>query len=230
MVSVGICWQSVQICLKMKTVGEILQKRRQELNLQIKDVAREIKAKDYQVQAIENNNFSIFGHEVFALGYVQNYAEVLGLKPEEVVPFFKRAKERGDKAHKFAVKSQYFINEKIESAEKNVAKIITSVGILIILSLFIFFLVSEYRKNMIRPFIEVITPKENVQTSAASIQFRGKSDKENTVFINDEEIVLSEKGDFSKMIRLEKGINKFVIKAVNKSQKETIIERIVLKK
>ncbi len=214
----------------MKTVGEILRLRREQLKLQVKEVASQIKAKEYQIQAIENNNFSCFSSEVFALGYIQDYADIVGLKSEEVVPFFRRMEERGGKKNELIMKNQYSVNEKIGQAEKNIAKIVMVLGTLTILIFFIFFLVSEYRKNILKPMLVIVYPTENIQTKSSSIKIQGKSDKENKLFINEEELALSENGDFSRKMILERGINKFVIKAINRNQKETVIERIVLKK
>ena len=220
----------------MKTVGDILKVRRLQKKLQVKDVILAIKAKEQFVIAIENNDFSPFMDEVFALGFVRDYAEFLGINPEEITPFFRRTwemnkikdeklKASGDKN----IEENIFI-KKIEKAGRNISNIIIGIGTIIILIVFVGFLISEYQKNIIQPQVTLVNPANDMQVSALKIEIKGKTDVENKIYINSEEVSANSKGEFSQKIELKTGLNKIKIKVVNPRGKENTVERLIFRK
>lgn len=231
----------------MKTVGDILKVRRLQKNLQVKDVAAAIKAKEPYLVAIENNDFSPFMDEVFALGFVRDYAEFLGINPDEITPFFRRtwetnnnkiknpASPAGGHNSKLKIKMDEQINEnifikKVEKAGRNISNIIIGLGTIIILIVFIGFLVSEYRKNILQPQAAIVSPNTDTTVAAREIEVKGKTDVENKVYVNSEEASVNPRGEFSQKIELKQGLNKIKIKVVNPRGKETTIERLIFRK
>jgi cytoskeletal protein RodZ len=220
----------------MKTVGDILKVRRLQKKLQVKDVILAIKVKEQYLIAIENNDFSPFMDEVFALGFVRDYAEFLGINPEEITPFFRRTWEMNKIKHKNLkasgnknIEENIFI-KKIENAGRNISNIIIGIGTIIILIVFVGFLISEYQKNIIRPEVTLVNPANDTQVSAQKFEIKGKTDVENKIYVNSEEVNINSKGEFSQKIELKTGLNKIKIKVVNPRGKESTIERLIFRK
>lgn len=74
----------------MRTVGEILRTRRQELGLTLSEIEGATKIKISPLEDIENNRFEKFSSEVACRGFIKNYAEFLGLTPGPILAIFKR--------------------------------------------------------------------------------------------------------------------------------------------
>jgi cytoskeleton protein RodZ len=67
----------------MTSVGETLRAERLRRNLALEQVARETKIKSRLLDAIENNQFELLPHGVFAKSFVLQYVQFLGLDPED---------------------------------------------------------------------------------------------------------------------------------------------------
>lgn len=65
------------------------------------------------------------------------------------------------------------------------------------------------------PDILSVSPANNFITFRESIEIRGKVDKNAKVFINDNEVQVDEKGNFSKNVELQIGKNQFLIVAMD---------------
>lgn len=217
----------------MKTIGEILHSERLKKNYSPLQVASAIKIKEKNVIAIENNDFSLFSEEAFALGHIQNYAEFLGLSFKEIIPFFRRTWEmkrnQSDEKSKSQV-NNFILNSKIDPVARNFSRIILVSGIGLIITIFIFFLILQYERNIIHPKLKIIYPAIDTTTSSKKITLKGETDNDDKIFVNGGEIKVDKNGIFEFSVDLNSGLNKFVFRAVNPYQKETIVERLVLKK
>lgn len=75
-----------------ESIGERLRKAREQKNLSHEYVARETNIAKRYLQALEDEDFSAFPGEPYLLGFLRNYAEYLGLKPEELVAAYRSLK------------------------------------------------------------------------------------------------------------------------------------------
>lgn len=218
----------------MKSVGEILKKERLRQNLMISQIASLIKTKEKNIIAIEENNFTVFNEEIYALSYVRDYAEILGLNPDEITPYFRRTIElqrlkNPEKTSKEEILTQEsLVASKLNSAGKNISKNILSIGTFLIIALFIGFLIFEYQRNILHPELVVSFPSKDIKVKTKTIEVLGKTDPENKIFVNGKEIKLNGNGNFKIKISLEKGINKITIKSINAYEKITEVTRYIL--
>lgn len=73
----------------MDQLGSIFKEARAKSNKNLDDAAKETKiAKKYLV-AIENEEFDVFPGETYLIGFMRNYAQFLGLDPDEIVLKYK---------------------------------------------------------------------------------------------------------------------------------------------
>lgn len=66
-------------------VGEILKKRREELGQDLKEIAHILKIRYDYLKAIEDEAFEKLPVEVYAKGYIREYAKILDIDPEVVI-------------------------------------------------------------------------------------------------------------------------------------------------
>ena len=76
----------------MESIGEKLRLARERNSLTIDQVARETHVAKRFLKALEDEDFSAFPGETYALGFLRNYSEYLGLNPEELVGLYRNIK------------------------------------------------------------------------------------------------------------------------------------------
>jgi cytoskeletal protein RodZ len=74
----------------MKTIGELLKRRREQLNLSIDEVEKELRIRKKYLQALENNSINSLPAASYSKGFVRNYSRYLGLDEDKVLAIFRR--------------------------------------------------------------------------------------------------------------------------------------------
>jgi transcriptional regulator with XRE-family HTH domain len=76
----------------MESFGEKLRITRESLGYSIEQIARDTNISKRYLIALENEDFSIFPGETYLKGFLQNYAEYLGLHSEEMITLYRNMK------------------------------------------------------------------------------------------------------------------------------------------
>ncbi len=76
----------------MESIGEKLRLARERNNLTIDQVARETNVAKRFLKALEGEDFAAFPGETYALGFLRNYSEYLGLNAEELIGIYRNIK------------------------------------------------------------------------------------------------------------------------------------------
>jgi len=71
--------------MSKETVGEYLKKERELRQISIQEVADGTKISISRLRLIEENRFDDLPAEVFVRGFIRNYAEYIGIDPEEAI-------------------------------------------------------------------------------------------------------------------------------------------------
>jgi len=74
-----------------ESAGAVLLGERRRQSLSVGDVSRHLKLSVRQVEALENDDFKVFGGPVFVHGFLRNYAKLLGLDPGKLIEAADRA-------------------------------------------------------------------------------------------------------------------------------------------
>lgn len=72
-----------------KRIGTILKEARESRGLSTQDVSRETNMIPRYVEALENEDYSVFPSETYAIGFLRSYAEYLNLDPEDVSSMYR---------------------------------------------------------------------------------------------------------------------------------------------
>lgn len=64
---------------QMRTPGAALQAARGEKQLSIADVAQALRSRESLIAALENDDYSVFSADLYARGFIRNYAHIVGL-------------------------------------------------------------------------------------------------------------------------------------------------------
>lgn len=203
----------------MKKVGEILAEKRKSLGLSLKEVEKATRIRQNFLEAIEKNEFSLISSTATVKGFLRNYAQFLGLSPENILAVFRRDFQENEKG-------QIIPRGIVEPIEKEkffwTPKLTTVLFVVLSLIGIGFFLGKTYLKIFSGPSLKVFSPKEN-ETFQKSVIVSGQTDKDATLKIDGTPVLLDEKGRFKEEVVLPRGENVLVIEAVNRQGKKKTV-------
>lgn len=84
-------------------IGEALREAREERSRTIADAAHALRVRTEYIEALEDEQFEVFGADTYARGHLRNYANYLGIDPQPLLDKYDRYVRREDTtAHQFA--------------------------------------------------------------------------------------------------------------------------------
>lgn len=204
-------------------IGTILKKRRQSLKLSLTDVEIATKIRGKFLIALENSDYKSLSHDVYSKGFVQSYADFLGLNGRNIARQY--IKERG---------------EMPDERPKSVAPptkgfVITPKLVIAAVALFVVAVVVAYLGWQVStvaaaPQIEITSPGDDQIIEGSLIDVTGNATLGADIYINDSPVLTDTNGGFSEKIALQDGVNSIKIMAKNKLGKSTTVTRSILAK
>lgn len=73
------------------TPGKLLKQTRESQSITLQEASKETKIISRYLQALENDNFSLFPGETYTLGFLKSYAAYLKIDPEEILQLYRGA-------------------------------------------------------------------------------------------------------------------------------------------
>lgn len=212
-----------------KTLAEILVEARTEQEKNISMVVKETKVQEKYLLALESGNYSIFPGQVYGRNFLRAYVSYLGLDIARLIELFdkeynlfyrfKDNSEKPETEFKPRSKPSHFI------VFPKIARNMLVVAIIVLLLGYLGFRV----KTIITPPpLDIFTPEDNLVVRDYQVDIVGQTEKEATLLINNEKVLLKGDGSFSRMISLKDGLNIIEIRAGKKHSRENIVERHVL--
>ncbi len=202
----------------MRTVGEILLAKRNQLGLNLEEVEKETKIRQKYLEAIEKNNYAFFSESTTVKGFIRNYALTLGLSAENLLAIFRRDFAENEKGQIIPRGFNKEIEEKsLHWTPKATFFLLIS---LLVLS-FSFFFARQYLRFSSPPSLEISSPREG-QVFPDTVLVVGKTDKDATVKIDGSLTTVSESGEFNEKIVFPRGENILTIEAANRQGKKRI--------
>jgi len=205
--------------MKEETLGQVFRRYREEANLKIEQVEKDIKISQRMLHAIENDKYDILPEDLYVKNIIKSYADYLSLDYNKLLNLYKNNRgEIKDNIIKEQKKNRVYITPQI------FRYIIISI-IILALAIYLGFQINNI---FIAPKLEVYRPDKNITTSQNFIEIKGFTEKEARVFINDKEIYIDSNGEFKATLDLQKGLNTIKISASKKHSKENVVYREIL--
>lgn len=211
--------------VKSHTLGEKLKQVREKANVSLNEISKNTKIRKFYLEMLEEGHFEKLPPDVYVRGFLNSYAEYLGIEPSDVMKLYE--KERG--IQRSMKKSQAGGEKKIEKKKKFelptivfTPKVFTGFlfAVLVILGGVYFYReVGEFSKA---PRLVVLQPAENFSLEGSSVEVVGLTDKEGKIRINGQPVFVSDKGEFKETVSLQNGVNEIEIKAINRFSNEEV--------
>ena len=178
------------------------------------DISKKLKIPIKYLTAIEDEEVNCFPQEPYCSLIIKDYADCLGLNGDEMLSFFRRDFEQKKKNKSFR-KDGFSFTPQFTFA--------VLIGIIVIS--FIFYLTVEYFKFNRPPKLKINWP-ENI--AGQSFDLSGVTDIDSTVRINQDLIIVDDKGNFQKKIQATSGGEiKIIVESKSPSGKTTTEEKVL---
>lgn len=199
----------------MRKISEILQDARIEKGYSLENVVKATKIKKQFLIAIEEGRYSELPSESYALGFIKNYAQYVGVDKNKAAALFRREYEgvQGRVLPTFKSKDNKLIKRKLYTPRNFIIAIV----VLVVLGYIAF----QYNSFFFGPKLEVNSPKENMVVRNNIVEVTGKTDPYATVLINNEESYVQLDGTFKKTLYLFEGDRIIIVTSQNRNGKNT---------
>jgi len=196
------------------TLGEKLKKFRSEGRITLFEVSRETKIPVKYLEMIEEGKYESLPPDVYVRGFLRGYGEYLGLDPEKLVGLYQRERD----IKKNITKEEIEPIKKTKNVPRFVVtpKLITAGVITLIILGGFFYLYKEIGRFAAEPRLSIIEPSEDVSIDVNSVIVSGFTDQDAKLFINDQPVLVNERGEFRENILLQNGVNNISVSATNR--------------
>lgn len=208
----------------MRTVGVILKEARLAKGLTLEEVELATKIRAKFLAAMESDDFSRLPTPAVTRGFVNNYADFLGLDNRTVIAFLRRQTRDEPKSSLLPKGVTEPLNR--SSFQLTPGKfLILLLGTLV--TIFLLYLALQYRQLRQPPHLSLNSPKDQFVSSEKRIEVIGKTDIDATIAINNVSVLVRSDGRFFDTVTLESGINKITVTATSRFGKTTTATREV---
>lgn len=204
----------------MESIGHKLSSNREKKKITIQKAASDLLIKVEILKAIEAEEWQKLPQAPFVKGFIQNYAEYLGLDVDHTLALFRRAYDEKKYIHK---------DTSIKKIKPNFLTPIRlmNAAFVTLVVIFIIYLALQYFSILQSPKLEVVIPEDNAQTTIPIVKVAGKTDKEATISVEGNLIGVDQDGNFQTEIKLDTGKNIITVIASKKLSPKAKIQRTV---
>lgn len=212
------------LILIMRKIGLFLKEERTKKKLSLLQMERETKIKREFIDLIEKGEWKDLPEYPVVMGFVKTIAKSLGVSEDTAMAFLRRD-------YPFD-KAKLPVNPK---PDLELNKSISPKTITILLSVFaalcIFgYLIYQYLLYLSPPKLDVKNPPELQEVQTSEVYISGTTDPDATLTVNNQQVLISESGEFSDKIGIGEKTRDLVFIARSRYGKETVVVRAIMPK
>jgi cytoskeletal protein RodZ len=209
-----------------KCLKEKLKERRESLGLTLEKISNLTGVSSKYLAILENGDFEKIPGEIYLKQWLKKYCQILELEETEILKDYQKENNNSAKFEPLFCPPQKLKRKKILLNFS--PRIFRTIGIGVIIFVFLFYLSWEVKKIIQPPFLEITEPQNLSSTGANKVTIKGKSEPEVSILINNQTVLASPDGKFQQEVELGPGLNVLEISAKKKhSQKNTITLSII---
>lgn len=205
----------------MRTVGQLLKDARLEKGFTLEQAERATKIRAKFLDALEKDSYRLLPAFPYAQGFIKGYSDFLGLKSTTMVALFRRQYTKRDKESKP-------IEEPLERTlwQMTPNKVIFASVLVLLIGLGVYIYL-QYQALHAKPPLIVESPLDEVVVKEEVVPVYGITDRDATLLINNEPILIKEDGKFYEDVELTVGENTIAIEATSRVGEKSLIVRRV---
>lgn len=210
--------------LKMETLGEYLKETRESLRFTKEQIYRLTQIPIIYIEAMERSDYGKLPADVYVKGFLKSLGAVYKVDAEVLLEQFSQEKGLEKSIRGGGEKPSKYAMPRLTITPKTITFFLVTIIILLTGG----YLLWQVRSVSRAPFLQVVSPVSDTSIDSRSILLRGSTEIGARVFVNEQEVLVEENGEFSEVINLVQGTNNLLIRSENKFQNFTEINRVVL--
>lgn len=200
---------------EMITAGDCLRRRREERQLSLEEVSRELGIKRSYLESLESGDYRELPPSVYVRGFIRRYAGLLGIDGGQLIKIYNRetsylgeeeTRSRKEKPRKIAWRDYLVVTPKLIT-------FVASLGILLVLGYYFLHQLDSFNS---KPYLFVATPAADQVVSEKDLLVSGQTESDAILRINGQDVSVDSAGAFRQTIALSEGRNLLVIEARNR--------------
>ncbi len=212
------------------SLGELLERRREELGITIKQAEKETKIRSEYLQNIEAGAFDKLPDDIYTRGYVKNYADFLGFETTPLLNLYK--KERQAFVQRRGPSKAKVNNQSLGLKPLDTPRfVVTPRSLLVLLGIALVGLIIGYiawqLSVLSAPPKLTVDNKEGSTVTTNIVYITGKTDESADLFINDAQVATAADGAFREKVTLVDGPNQVKVTARSRLNKSTTVVRTI---
>lgn len=203
------------------TLGERLKKLRDQRRLSLLEISRNTNIQTKYLSYLEEGEYLKLPADVYVKGFLRSYAHYMGINENVLIKQYLR--EKGIQKN---IKKD--VGEEKTGKPLNVSSFVITPKAMIIAAIVLvvggafWYLYREVNSFVSEPRLFIIKPSDGSTVEGKIVHVTGVAEKDAMVTINDQGVIVNEKGEFSEDIGLQEGLNVIKVKARNRFDKETV--------
>ncbi|AKM82349.1 TPA: transcriptional regulator [Candidatus Berkelbacteria bacterium] len=209
-----------------KNLGEILKSARKKKEITLDQAEEETKVRVKYLKALEEGRYEALPGNVYALGFLSKYVDFLELNKEDLMRRFRleRGESQYDDFH-----SKLMPERRIKEPLLYLTpKVVVVVSVILVLAGLLGYIIYSVRAFTTPPNLLVSSPSSEQVLTRSTVDIIGKTDEGVTLLINDQTVLLDDRGNFTQQVKLNPGLNTFEVKAISRLKKEKVVQVKIL--
>lgn len=198
------------------TLGEQLKKLRSDGRVTLHEVSRETKIPVKYLEMIEEGQYELLPPDVYVKGFLRSYAEFLGVDSKKIINIYSRERDIKNNISGNGKLKEHQVKKKVPRFVVT-PKIFTMAVVVLVIFGGFFYLYKEIGRFAAVPRLVLTQPGSNeANVEGNSLAIVGFTDEDAKLTINDQPVVVNDKGEFKENILLQEGVNTITINSVNR--------------
>ena len=203
------------------TLGEKLKKIRDERRMTLSEISKHTRIQVKYLEYIEEGEYTKLPADVYVKGFLRSYAQYLGMSEISLIKQYEREKGIQKNIKKIG-------DDEVKKKPENYSSFVVTPRMIVVSSIAVvifstfFYLYKQVNSFVSTPRLVIIKPVDGSTVDGKITHVSGIAEKDAIITINDQPVLVNEKGEFSEDIGLQGGLNKITVKAKNRFDKETV--------
>ncbi|MBM2820705.1 MAG: family transcriptional regulator [Candidatus Berkelbacteria bacterium] len=200
-----------------ESLAEKLRMYRKKQHLSLEQAEEETKVRLKYLIALEKGDYSQLPEDVYTIGFLSKYADFLDASKEELIRDYRQERGSIGRPRSITLKTQ------VKESRVFLTPRIIILGLVFLGLIGIIGYISYSIKNFTSaPNLELSSPVTDQVIRQDNVEVVGKTDTGVTLKINDQVILIDDKGNFHETVKLQSGLNTIELRATNRLKKETV--------
>ncbi|EKE11917.1 MAG: hypothetical protein ACD_14C00074G0002 [uncultured bacterium] len=202
------------------TIGEQMKKLREERRLSLSEISKNTRVQVKYLEYLESGDYLKLPAQVYVKGFLRNYAIFMGISGQSLLKQYEREQKIQQNIKKENIEKKEMRPIIFSSFVVTPKMMIVVFGIIFVFSGFLY-LYKQVNNFISTPRLAIMSPSDGSKVDGRIVRVAGVAEKNAKISINDQSIMVNEKGEFSEDIGLREGLNAITVVARNKFEKES---------